>query len=531
MKKTGVICLIVLLFGIVDLVNPQKQQDIRETVQVVNVVVPVRVYFKGKLVENLTKSDFKLYEGKKRQDIHGFMLKRKKLKVQELEVTTTQEKSYKPRHFTLVFNITHYNDYIKKGLAHIFDNILKESDQLLVFVNDKSEAFKNLQDKFSAKKKLDDLLRDSSLEARNTLLLYLKQIEKEVDRHNFEMSIGSTGAVTNIHRLINEYFTRYLRIWRDYKKRYLAQDINKYYNFSQFLKNIKEEKWVINFYQFELFPDIILKSRSMRRIRDLIGGYQTSDNPELLSFSRILSRQIIEIEQELNMAKGFPADEVAKIFHNVDATFHSIFMKTSVSTLLEDVEYNQIATQLETSLRAITDRTGGELVVSNKLDIALDTISEKEDIYYVLTYAPKSPDKIGKIKIKTNNKKHKLVYSPNLRGGPLGQYLEGKEVKGTPVKIKLFNFVNGKLVLHISNFYWNKKDKGQLSIRIKITNEKGVAVLDQKKAITATKNEIRISLNLPALEKGRYNFVAEVQDLVTKKVASEFFEKGVIPIP
>ena len=91
--------------------------------------------------------------------------------------------------------------------------------------------------------------------------------------------------------------------------------------------------------------------------------------------------------------------------------------------MMEDVEYKQISTELENSLREITKRTGGELVLSNKLDVALDSICEKEDVYYILTYAPANPDKVGKIKIKTANKKHNLIYSPDLRSGYLAGYI------------------------------------------------------------------------------------------------------------
>ena len=41
----------------------QKGDPRKETVRVVNVEVPVRVYSDGKAVTNLTRKDFKIYEG------------------------------------------------------------------------------------------------------------------------------------------------------------------------------------------------------------------------------------------------------------------------------------------------------------------------------------------------------------------------------------------------------------------------------------------------------------------------------------
>lgn len=524
MKKMVFLWLCVGIFsGIFLYARQQEDEMLKERVRVVNVEVPVRVYFKGKPVDNLTKNDFKLYEGGKRQEIHGFILKRKKIKLQELELNAEQAQVPKGRYFTLVFRITHYNDYIKKGLDHVFDTILNESDRLLVFVNDRSVYFKNLGDKESVKSRLDQLLRDVSLAARNKLVLYLKQIENLVDKHKFDKS-GVTGKIVSEHWVIHDYLRDFLKVWKEYKKKHLIPDINKYYNFARFLKNINLEKWVINFYQFELFPNIILSSESMRYIRRKIGEWQVSENQEVVTGSRILTRQLAEIEKELSVAKDFPADEVAKIFHNVDATFHSIFIRTSLSALHEDIEYLQIASELENSLRAITDRTGGELVVSNKLDLALDKISEVEDVYYVLTYAPRDPDKVGKIKVKLKNRKFKLVYSPNLRTGYLSQFLKEKEVKAKPVKIQNLKFKKGRLMFVISDFFWNKKDGGALSIRIRINNHQGNSVFDQKKSIKATRKTINIALNIKGLKSGDYDVVVDVNDLFTKMSSTELLK-------
>ncbi|MCK4835415.1 MAG: hypothetical protein KAT17_02195, partial [Candidatus Aminicenantes bacterium] len=309
----------------------QQDEVLQESVRVVNVEVPVRVYYQGKPVDNLTKNDFKLYEGRKLQDIHGFILKRKKIKTQEMELDAEQVQTLMGRYFVLVFRITHYNRYIKEGLDYIFETVLNESDQLLVFANDRTEFFKSLADRASVKAKLDRILHDVSLKARTKMLMYLKEIENLVNKHKFEMSLRSAGrGGGSIHLVVEEYLRKFLEVWKIYKKKYLIPDINKYYNFARFIKNIDKEKWVINFYQFEVFPDIIISSDSMLRIQRLIGGWQVSENQELTSFSRILSRQMIEIEKELSVARDFPSEEVAKIFHNVDTTFHSIFMKTTL---------------------------------------------------------------------------------------------------------------------------------------------------------------------------------------------------------
>ena len=524
MRKMIFLWIGVWVFSGIFLYSRQDDEVLKERVRVVNVEVPVRVYHQGKPVDNLTKSDFTLFEGGKRQEIHGFILKRKKIKVQDLELNAERLQVPQSRYFTLVFRITHFNDYLKKGLDYVFDRVLNESDQLLVFANDRSAFFKNLTDKNSIRKKLDQMLRDASLKARKKLVLYIKHIESQINKTKFEMLLrGSRQKPGKIYYDVVEYLYKILEIWKIYKKEHLIPDINKYYNFARFLKDIKIEKWVINFYQFEVFPDIMVNSDMMRKINNLIGHLQAMGD-RLLPFVRMIEKSLIELEKEMSLANDFPSDEVAKIFHNVDVTFHSIFMKTSMSTLHEDFEYREIASELESSLRAITDRTGGKLVVSNKLDLALDEISKIEDLYYVLTYAPKNPDSVGKIKVKLRNRRYKLVYSPNLRTGYLSQFLEEKEIKTKPVQIQNLNFKKGKLIFIISDFFWNKKDGGALSIRIRILDPQGTSVFDQKKSIKASQNKINISLNLPGLKKGNYDVVVDVTDLFSKSSSTELLK-------
>jgi hypothetical protein len=216
MRKSILLSLSIGIFLGIFLLGQQENEVLKESVRVVNVEVPVRVYFKSQSVDNLTKADFKLFEGGKRQEIHGFILRRKKIKAQGLELNAEQVRVPKPRYFTLVFRITHYNDYLKKGLDHIFDTLLQESDQLLVFVNDQSAFFENLADKEMVKSKLDQLLRDVSLEARNKLLLYLKQIEGMVDKYKFDRT--TSEKIVSEHWYIHDYLRDFLRCGRSTRR-------------------------------------------------------------------------------------------------------------------------------------------------------------------------------------------------------------------------------------------------------------------------------------------------------------------------
>jgi hypothetical protein len=69
-----------------------NQDVIKEKVEVVNVEVPVRVFLKGQPVDNLKKSDFKLYKDEILEQIreNGFFMKKKKIEVEDVRANIKQ---------------------------------------------------------------------------------------------------------------------------------------------------------------------------------------------------------------------------------------------------------------------------------------------------------------------------------------------------------------------------------------------------------------------------------------------------------
>ncbi len=121
------------------------EKDIREDMVVINVEVPVRVMFKGEPVDNLKRTDFKLFENGKQIPINGFNIIRKRISGQKIEFDSERKQYYEPRLFALVFSLVQYNRDLEKGLTHMFDKVLKESDKLLVLINNKLLSFNDLK--------------------------------------------------------------------------------------------------------------------------------------------------------------------------------------------------------------------------------------------------------------------------------------------------------------------------------------------------------------------------------------------------
>jgi len=500
-----------------------------ESVQVVNVEVPVRVFFKGSPVDGLTKSSFKIFENGKPQKINGFYVRKKKLVETEVPADVIEQKTImNSRYFVLVFKITNYNDALHKGLEYLFKNVLQESDQCMVFINDKTIFFKNFTNKENARAVLNKVLREESHQARQRMEKYLMKVEDELKTFRIRAAITTSGVYGEFSIEVLRLLKKYLWIWQDYNHTYLQPHLDNYYYFSRHLEKIKKEKWVINFYQIEMFPKLKHSGPIMEEIRNMLGSLLSYGDAEQTTMGKAISKLFQDIDLELHTTKNFPADEISKLFFKVDATFHSILIPVNRQLLSKDLEYRKISSEIENSLREITKRTGGILQKTGNLESALGNIEKKEDITYMLTYSPDNPEKVGKIRVKVDNKKFKILYDDQMRVDYIKEYLRKKKMEFPDIQILNTNFRNKVLSIDVKDFLMSKQNKhiqkGKIYFEIEILDSSNKTLYDQKKTIIAEKDHISIAVNFPWMRKGRYNLIVQVTDIQTGKTSSDFLQ-------
>ncbi len=506
--------------------NDQEQERIVEKVTVTNVEVPVRVLYKGEPVADLTKDDFILYENGKKMEVNAFYLKRKKIKITPTapqETAETQKAVVLPRTFVLVFNVTSYNDEFQKAVDHLFDKVLLPTDQLMIFANDKTRKYTDLQDMAKIKKQLVTDLIEESQKSRRRLLQYINRLEAYLQVNDFRRKF-SRRDTEQPQRLIS-FLQKYLISWVEYKNLYLTPRVDRFYYFSRFLEKLKTEKWVLNFYQFEFFPRIRLGSDIFIKMRNIASELSNSNNATSVAQGRKLDTMLNQLSTELNLIQGFPNEEITRLFYKVDATFHSFFITTTSPTTMQDFDYKTVSSDLERVLKGITDVTGGRNITSNELVKSLETVSEVEDVYYILTYAPRDPRVKGKLKIKVTNRKYDVLYDDNFRADYIGEYLQKLEEKlKTPdVKVTDFSFKGKTLVFTVRDFLMRKienqdKPVGRIKVRIRLIDAGGNSFFDSAKILTAGKAEMKISIPAFAnVKKGDYNFLIDAQDMFTGK--------------
>ncbi len=489
--------------------------------KVVNVEVPVRVFHKGEPVADLTKEDFQLFEGKKPQAISSFKVVKNRV----------NETSTGARYLVLVFRVSDYNKQFKEGVKYLFDQVLTEHDQLLVFVNSRSLTINDLKDKAAVHRQLDQLLKEQGQLARGNMAAYFKRIEQEVEISRFRVMLRSQQ---DPFRFVQDFLKKYMRVWKEYKTNYLIPDIDSFYYFAKHLEGIKKEKWVINFYQMDMFPDIALTGQVRREIKNMIGQYLSSTDSTQISYGRILQNLVNEIDRALTVSEDFPTSDISKLFYKADAVFHSLFMRSHFGAVSKDLQYRSVSTDIENIFREITKLTGGTLVVSDNLVEALETIGKKENVCYLLTYAPPDPQQIGKIEVKTSNKKYTVRYDDNMRADYITAYLEHKKAQEQPkpkpqaktpdIVVKDLSFKKKKLVVSVSDFLIKNTTKGMMGsvgIHICIKNSSGQKIFDQGKPLGTKKDLITISIPFPQMTPGEYDITIDVKDFFTGKTAQD----------
>lgn len=527
--------IVLSLLPVFELPAQQQEEKIREEVSVTNVEVPVRVFYKGQAVDNLTKKDFTIYEDKVLQTINGFFLKKRKIKVQNIGLTTEKQEveSPSPRFFVLVFRLTNYTAEIKKGIAYLFDNILKDQDQVLVFVNDKTVFFNREYKRIKREDILDKVLWEESVKANQRLISYFIRIQRELDIAKVELKLVDTegrrtSAMARPDILVG-FLSNYLASWIEYKKKYLLPDIDIYYNFANFLEKIDKEKWVINFYQIEMFPKMKYSGELRQQIEDIMSELMVARSEDSFYWQKMASL-LSDIDEELNVAKDFHADEISKLFYKIDATCHSVFCGVQKETLSQDLEFRRVSTDIENSLREITAKTGGTLISSNDLESALHSIGEKEDIYYMLTYAPQDPKKIGEIKVVVNDKNYDVIYDNKMRADYIKEYLEKKSALNPEIKLDDISFKEKKLFMAISGFLLQpakEGDRGQISVTVRITDAADKVVFEKSRLLAPEKKITTITIDFGWLAKAEYNIIVNVSDMLTGKTAMDFLQATV----
>jgi hypothetical protein len=428
------------------------------------------------------------------------------------------------RYFVLVFRLIEYNQQMKQGVDYIFEHILRDNDRLLVMVNDRTLTLNHDVWQIKRQELLDQVLREEATKAKQNLEMFFLSVQKDLDQT--KLSIMLERDASFFPPQIISFLEKYLSTWEEFKKKYLIPDLDKFYNFARHLEKIKGEKWVLNFFQIEMFPNMKIGGAMRKQIEQVIAELE-SERSEDSVHARIISQLLERINRGMNMVDDFPIEEVSKMLVKVDTTYHSFIMGVQREAMSEDLEYKKVASDIQNSLLAIARQSGGEVIFSGNIGSALHSIVEREDISYVLTYEPKNPAKKEKVRITLANPKYRFFYDDNIRADYLGEYLKKKKAQDPTLQLNRLQLVENKLQLEIIDFKMAETTKGlrgNLNVTVRIRDEQNQQLYDQNRTFLAKEGHVSVAIDFSWLKAGKYMFLVEVRDLLSEKMAMDILQ-------
>jgi hypothetical protein len=494
------LCLCFVIFG-----NARVQERLIEKVEVTNVEVPVRVFFKGKAVSGLKKSGFTLLVNGKKRDIHGFYEFKKKIAAPE--IPSLQKKDAHSRLFLLIFNICHYNPDAVRILDIFFDKIFRKNDRLMVITNRFFFDDRVVSKPLKEREKIKKVLLSEMENVREKSNYFKRRMESMLRSFKARLKHARLRNLTS-----NEFVRNYCQLVWEFKNLYLTMKDTRYLQLARYLKAQKAKKWVLSFYQIGQF----FKPKWNSEFRKLLLGDD---------FMRA-SKRYHELQEALELEESILDDDLSKVFADTGASFHTILMedrKRMRNDLSADLSYKPIVSASYLLLEKIAKKTGGTFMHSDNIEKFYREITADHDIIYMLTYVPKKKEKQKKRKIKVTvkNKKYRLYYDDGRRGSYFRKMIKKKTLEIPQIRIDQVSFNGNFITFIVSDFKMDEQEPiTELLVRLQVFTQQSENIYDGVETFTikdVSINKVRLQVELPNVPAGHYDVFIWVGDPLTGK--------------
>lgn len=517
--------------------HAQEHKKIVEKVVVENIEIPVRVFHNRQQVEGLKKEDFQLYVNGKKKEINGFYEVRKKLpdnsspgsRLTNSPSPPRAGQNIPPRLFVLIFNLSTYTQDLTRRMDTLFDRIIRSNDRIMVITNNFFITEWQVVNKEKARSKISGVLDKEVHKLKDEMILFENELKSIASVLKSRLQDSDGVVVQTPTPILYDFFINYQFILEDIKDKYLSIPLDQYIKIAKYLKSQEIEKWVINFYQLGRLP-MLDNLGEINRIISRFGVDGPGSNPEGVTGET--SQEIRQVIQELyynfilnvKVVDDLFVNDIGKAFLNSGATFHTQLLWPLARPFSNDFKYETIATESENILRRLSNITGGSVLSSNFTEKFIKEITTKEDIVYVLTYAPTIGKKRKKTKLAVTikNKNYRVVYDDQRRKksfkdmmARLTQNYEDIEIESLSCNNDLMTFKlkNIQVVQYEGEKFW------AVQARIKVLDKRSRIITGIDRVFKGLKDEDQgtIQVKLPSLTQGRYYIVLEVKDLFSLK--------------
>jgi hypothetical protein len=479
------------------LAQDQEHERIREEVEVVNIEVPVRVFYKKKPVKGLKKKDFKLFLDGKEWEINGFYEVRKKLK--------RESTGQAPRLFVLVFNVSSpVGSDLERAMQVFFTQVIRPKDRLMVLTNNIFLNDHPVEDPGQEMKKLKKILDIESKRIQFKLLSLETSLRYIASNLKFEIKdSGRRDPGNSIRRFIDDY----QNYFNEFKDVFFNPPEAQYLKVAEYLQGQQMEKWVLYFYEIPMFPQLKMSGGTLYKAIDAYYKSRRIPNPIIYDIGPQLTKP-----GELDKIRN-----IGKVFFNTGATFHTLLLKNSPAKFFEEYDYRPVTVDSEHIFRQVTRMAHGKVMQTNNMEKFVKNISDREDVYYMLTYVPKQADKKSKIKVKvTGKKKYRTVYDDRQRARYFKKIAQKVKEEIPQVRLSEVELTGGILSARISGVLvtpGKDVDRGKILLNIKLLTDKAVLISSAQKAFKTKIGSVPVRLRLPGLKAGNYQVIVEAIDI------------------
>lgn len=359
------------IIGILLLILFISGQEIQEEAVAINIEVPVRVFTKGKFVEELNLEDFEVYENGVLQDVEAmYLIKKTVIEREETELDKKLARSlYLPevsRTFVLVFEMMDYFPEIKETLDYFFEYVFLKDDSLYVVTPKKTYPLK--------KEFLNKTPRDVIVNQLN------ERLRKDIKLSSREY----TGVIRDLRSMENlkvssearELLLQQIRDLRHLNEKKLMEFRNQ-------LTDIKGKKYVYLFYQRQVLP-----------------GTSSIDIRNVRLFLNI--EKIKKIFVDSSICINFVFFTKTNLYHlNVGNMIPSGTGMRDISSGIFSIFYEMAKV------------TGGITDSSANLASSFERVALSSENYYLLYYSPENymaDGKFRKIEVRVKGKKYKVIH-------------------------------------------------------------------------------------------------------------------------
>lgn len=500
MENTRFLIVVFLAISLIWAGRPLSSQE--RPVQSVNVIaveIPVRVFRGHEFVTGLTREDFEIYENGIRQDITGFEAISKTIDYGQVVLSERNQRAQGKRNFVLIFNVYDYTDSVGEAIEYFFKDIFNKGDRLIVIVEDK--VLEVDSDEAAAAKIKDYLARYKKISRAEIWKAFHYLEERAQSLVALLTGTGATDYPTNdAIQAIGQFIRQYQVTWADYRKRMLDVDLELYKAIIRKLERVDGERWTICFQQRDLFPKLKSQGRLDRELN------------VLLERDTLVRPQWEELSRSFDISRKFPAEQILQLFTEANITFHLLIFKSrSLPTSHEsqELDLRDVNSDYEDILSRISRKTGGLAFYSNNILDGIKAAAAKEAQYYMLVYQPKDQTaaKERKINIKVGREGVEVIaLKEYVRYPPPAITISGFVSKHKTVTFKIENATRPL----------NKSQGlGRAMIRVSLFNANSSRVFDQSRVLDLTDETTRISLNLDKLHSGYHLIIIEAFDLIS----------------